>query len=366
MKKFNLSATATAAMKGGNNTAWNIAIILDTTASMASSDSTGQCSGTRIYCALLGVQSLLGDLYPCALGVTCTTSTSPVDTVSLFVFPPVLATTAKKDYTCPTSNPTHEYYMVPDLNPLWTYQIIPFSSDYRTSDAATSLNTSSQLVTAVGGGTCSGIQAPGGAGTYYAQLIYTAQAALVAQQTANKGSQNAMIILSDGDATASTNFSTSTSGSGSNKVTTTTFSSTSELQPSATNSLNGISTNNPTSYTYPSAVGLCGQAVEAAIKAAAAGTSVYTIGYGAPTSGCSRDSSYSGTFTGGGGNWTKGKSPCQALAAMASNPSNVYSDNANGCKAITPTNAAITKLAAIFTQIAGNFTTPRLIPNGTT
>ncbi len=56
---------------------------------------------------------------------------------------------------------------------------------------------------AAGGAGCTGITAPGGEGTYYAQVIYAAQAALVAQQTANPGSQNAMIILSDGNATAS-------------------------------------------------------------------------------------------------------------------------------------------------------------------
>ncbi len=360
---FKITATSTAAMRGGSNTPWNIAIILDTTASMASTDSTGQCSGTRITCALKGVQALLSNLDPCALGVTCNSSASPVDSVSLYVFPPILTTTASKDYVCPTSNPTHEYYKVPTLDSAWTYQVIPFSNDFRVNDTA-GLNTGSNIVVAAGAGSCSGIQAPGGAGTYYAQVIYAAQAALVAQQHSNPGSQNAMIILTDGDATASVTLS----GSGASRVVTTT----SQLQPSATNSLNGIAINNPTSYTYPSAVGECGQAVEAAQAAAKSpngnslpGTKVFTIGYGSPTSGCSTDSSYSGTFTGGGGNWSKGNSPCQALAAMASSPINFYSDNANGCKATVPTNANITKLTQIFQAIISGLTVPRLIPNGT-
>ena len=85
---FHLSYTAYASMRGGTASNWNIAIVLDGTASMNSSDSGVQCSGTREHCALLGVQTLLQDLYPCALGQTCSSSTSYVDDVSLYVFPP--------------------------------------------------------------------------------------------------------------------------------------------------------------------------------------------------------------------------------------------------------------------------------------
>ena len=85
-----------------------------------------------------------------------------------------------------------------------TYQIVNFSSDYRTSDTATSLNTSSNLVIAAGGKTgCTGLQAIGGQGTYYAGVIYSAENLLLAQQAAYPGTQNALIILSDGDANAS-------------------------------------------------------------------------------------------------------------------------------------------------------------------
>jgi hypothetical protein len=44
---------------------------------------------------------------------------------------------------------------------------------------------------------------PGGEGTYYAGVIYAAQAALTAEATANPGSQNIMILVSDGAATSS-------------------------------------------------------------------------------------------------------------------------------------------------------------------
>ena len=88
--------------------------------------------------------------------------------------------------------------------------------------------------------------------------------------------------------------------------------------------LNGTGTNtsNPSgyqSYAYPSALGECGQAVLAAQAAANAGTTVYTIGYGAETSGgCLTDETYSATVTTDGGSWGPGDQPCQAMAAMAS------------------------------------------------
>ncbi len=365
VSSFNISATSTAAMKGGTNTPWNIAIILDTTASMASGDSGSQCSGTQISCALLGVQALLQDLDPCPLNTTCTTSSLPVDSVSLFVFPPVLATSAKNDYgngSCPTSAPTHEYYEVPTLPAAWTYQIVPFSNDYRASDAVTSLlSKTSDIVIAAGGAGCAGITAPGGAGTYYAQVIYTAEAALEAQQHSHPGTQNAMIILTDGDATSTVSYTNSND---------TAITSTSQLQPSATNSLNGVAYHNPTSYTYPSAVGECGQAVQAAQLAATSpngnglpGTVVYTIGYGSETSGCTTDATYSGSYTSGWSSWGKGYSPCKALAAMASSAANFYSDDGHGC--VSPNQTSYTKLTQIFQAIAQGLTVPRLIPNGT-
>src|ERR1039458_9117187 len=114
MKQMNVSYTAKAAMAGGQNAPWNIAVIVDTTSSMNNSDGGDQCNGTRIMCALQGVQALLSDLYPCGLGQNCTTSTTYVDSVSLFVFPAVTGTTAYKDSTCPTSTPTIAAYTFPD------------------------------------------------------------------------------------------------------------------------------------------------------------------------------------------------------------------------------------------------------------
>jgi Flp pilus assembly protein TadG len=351
------TVTATAAMAGGLNTPWNVAIILDATSSMTSSDSGLQCSGTQESCALQGVQSMLALMYPCPAGQTCASSTTPVDTVSLFVFPPVLTSQAKDYYTCPTTTPTIEPYEFQNVSTgtltngllnlpyTSTYQVVPtplgtsggtvaaFAHDYKINDAST-LNPASNTVIAAGGKSgCNGIQAKGGEGTYYAQAIYAAQTALVAEQAEYPGSQNAMIILGDGDMQASSGLKADTgtlngTGSGSNK----------------------------NSYAYPSALGQCGQAIIAAQSATAAGTRIYTVGYGAKTSGtCTTDATYSAY---------KGVQACTTLKDIASSPDYFYSDDANGCS--SPNQVNFTQLKQIFQAIARGLTTPRLIPNGTT
>ena len=371
MKQMNVSYKAEAAMAGGSNSPWNIAIIQDTTSSMNTSDGGDQCSGTRITCSLLGIQSLLGDLYPCGIGQTCTSSTTYVDSVSLFVFPAVTNATEPDDSKCPTTNPTIVSYTFPappsntTLPTADTYEVTSFANNYKTTDAATTLNQAAPIVIAAGASgqsNCAGIQAPGGEGTYYAQVIYAAQAALMVQQAANPGSQNAIILLSDGDATACASNANTAAGACNTK---------SQLVATQ-GTLNGTGTHttNPSGYqspTYPSALGMCGQAVLAAQAAATAGTTVYTIGYGSPTSGgCLSDAQYSATVSTNGGAWTKGDQPCQAIAAMASSQVNFYSDDGSGCEATAPTNQNLTKLTAIFRAIVDNMSSPRLIPSGTT
>jgi hypothetical protein len=367
---FNIGATATASMAGGPNEPWNIAIILDTTSSMTASDPNGlQCSGTQESCALLGVQAMLNLMYPCPAGDTCTTAgLTPVDSVSLFVFPPVLTSQAKDYYACPSTIPTTiEPYTFQNVTTgtlsngllnlpvTYTYQVVPtplgttgntvaaFAYDYKLTEMATSLNTGSQTVKAAGAGAtgCTpGIQAKGGEGTYYAQAIYAAQTALVAEQASFPGSQNAMIILGDGDMNASS----------------------SELK-AQTGTMNGTgSGSNKNSYAYPSVLGQCGQAILAAEAVATApngngkaGTRVYTVGYGAQNSGCSTDTTYSAY---------KGVTPCTTLSDMASSPGYFFSDDGNGCKSTNQLN--FTKLTQMFQAIARTLTTARLIPNGTT
>ena len=93
------------------------------------------------------------------------------------------------------------------------YEIVPFSSDYRTSDTA-SLNASSDLVIAAGGGCSSGVAAPGGEGTFYAGVIYAAQSALATAAAARPNTKNVMILVSDGEANATASEGMETANAG--------------------------------------------------------------------------------------------------------------------------------------------------------
>lgn len=340
-KSMTITATATAAMSGAANVPANVAIVVDATRSMNDTDSDSNCNDTRINCALNGVQTLLNNLSPCASSKTsCGAATSgsvtnPVDQVSLFSFPNVTTSTVGNDYDCSSSSPTNSPYTFPTAGAnsytagTATYQILGYTSDYKTSDTST-LNTSSNLVTAMGGGitgsgksakTCPGMTAVGGEGTYYAGVIYAAQASLVTMQTANKTTQNVMIILSDGNAGTTDN-----------------------------GAMPGASTK---TGTYPSTINQCQQAVTAAKAATAAGTTVYTVAYGAEASGCGTD--------------TSGITPCQTMQQMASSSATFYSDYTatGGSSSCISASQPTTALNTIFTEIAGNLTTARLIPDNT-
>ena len=446
---FNLEAIGTAAMAGGNYTPYNIAVVMDSTGSMGDTDSTGQCSGTQETCALAGLRVLLQDAYPCGAGQTCTASgNTPDDAVALFTFPTITAATIANDTSCSTSDPSVISYTLPthpgteyysDTTPTGdTYEVVPFigtsltngGSSYKSSDTASALRTGDPLVNAAGGPTdnCVGLRTPGGAHTYYAQAIYEAGAALAAEQTARPGTNNIMIILTDGNATASMVYDATVV----NKVSTITgVDPSSDLIPTTTgtsaSSLNGTKvakwSAQANTYTYPSAVGECGQAVKAAYDVANSLTAtfnpgstgsvtytlnnslsnltkVYTIGYGSPntwagdTTGgggnCASDQTYSSsnnqpactattctpTVTTGGGVWPTASgtgesaitaySPCAAIAAMASSPNYFFSDDSNGCKATTVPNAGITSLTQVFGKIINSLSSPKLLPLGTT
>lgn len=422
VKKMNLSYSATASMRGGTGIPYNIAVIIDTTNSMTASAPSGDGCGsgaTQIVCAVDGLKTMLQQMDPCYLNTTCTASTAYVDGVALFVFPALnnAASNLAKDTTCPSSNPKVVPYAFPNVtvgstqnlilptsatlypNNSGTYEVVPFNDTYKASDETTTLSTTDALAVAAGGGggTCKGLQAPGGEATYYAQAIYAAQAALEAQQATYTGSQNIMIILSDGDAT-SCNSGANTAAGGCNsadnivalncpavsattkngKTTVTCVASSYTPCPSAAaggctgTPLNGTgtATTNATGYqlaTYPSALGECGQAVQAAQAATEAGTKVYTVAMGSETSGsCLTDAHYSITSgsTYGAQGYTSGQQACQAIGAMASTVNTFFSDNTGGCAA-TGGNANFTTIAQIFQAIGNNLTSARLIPAGT-
>ena len=343
---LSMTATGTALMKG-TPAAYNIAIVLDTTQSMNTTDS--NCSNkTRLACALSGVQTFMKNISPCSYGSSgCSAS---LQRVSLFTFPNMTTGSVSNDYTCPTSNPTIGPYQFP-TNTItsttgtvigttgYTYQITPWASDYRSSNTSTTLASSSESVIAVGGGSCSGVQAPGGDGTFYAGAIYQAQAALEAEQASYPSSQNALILVSDGDASSCyANFN----GCGT------------KTQMSSTG-VNGSGSINTTGL-YPSYKDQCWQAVTAAAYATNAGTKVYSVAYGSSNSGCSTDTvainGTSDTYT----------TPCTTMQYIASNPTLFYTDygsSNNGCTAGNP----VANLSNIFLAIAGQLSHARMIPN---
>jgi hypothetical protein len=331
-KSIPISAMATATPLSGKNTQVNVAMVVDTTASMGSQDSDINCNNTRIHCALGGVQTLLQQLTPCTASSTKTNCTG-FDSVSLFTFPNVTASTAANDTSCPSSNPSIVPYSTPTPGASWTaptgssatYQVTSYLNDYSSNNQkGGTLNGSSGLAIATGASGkqgCTGMQTPGGDGTYYAGVIYAAQSSLAAQAAANPGSENIMIILSDGDAN-----STKISG--------------------AQHSGN----------VYGSLDDQCQQAITAANYASGQGTTVYTIAYGASSSGCASDKS--GPLA--------GLSPCTAMQDMATAASDFYSDATASQNKGQCASGNSYSLNSIFSSIAAKFTNARLIPNGIT
>jgi Flp pilus assembly protein TadG len=373
VKTIPLAATSTAATRGGAPRPSSIAIIMDTTLSMNFADTNCTVNGviqTQMQCALNGLQVLLKTISPCGnYQTTCANSQgvnqNPFNQVALFTFPNVTPSTAYIDGNCTTpipqsdnyngtnpgvtippmtawsGVPTAAYYTAPTAGAssytpgtVGTYQITGFLSDYRTSNTATTLNPNSALVKAAGGVSNCGSMLPsnydGVYGTYYAGAIYAAQSALVAQQAANPASENVIILLSDGDATA--------------------LSSWSGLQTFTSAATgNGL---------YPSWVGECGQAITAAKAATAAGTLFYTVAYGSEPTGCASDVN-AGQYP--------NVSPCDTMYDMASAPQYFYSDyQQSGSNSTCYSSQPVTSLSDIFQAIANDLTEARLIPNNTT
>jgi Flp pilus assembly protein TadG len=347
-----VNAASTAAMKGGPVQQYNIAVVLDTTASMASTDGSKNCPGTKIQCAEQGVQTLLANLVPCTATSTSTSCTA-YDAVSIFTYPNIQASTVTQDTTCTSGNPSNLPYSTPTAGGTWTatnwtstsptYQITSYLSNWSSNNQkGGSYNNSSALTVAVGASTgsgcssSSGMQAEGGEGTYFAGAVYAALSSLAAQQSANPGSKNALIILSDGDANA-TNTKTKTEMSPTGKYT----------------SLN-------TNGTYPSITDECHQAITAAQTARTMtdsqgnlDTTVYTIAYAASNS----SSGSCGTDTTGG----EAISACDTLEQMASSPSDFFSDANSSCPAATTYGG----IDQDFQAIAGGLSYPRLMPVNT-
>jgi hypothetical protein len=189
--------------------------------------------------------------------------------------------------------------------------------------------------------------AKGGDGTYYAGVIYAAQAALVAEQTANSGSSNVMIILSDGEATAS-------------------------ARKMASTAINGA-TVSTTSGLYPSTIDQCQQAITAANYATGQGTRVYTVAYGSEDSGCTSssggtDSTIVLSSTTYPGFTLSDLTPCYTMEHMASSTQYFFSDYNQSGSGSTCQSASqpATSIAEIFADIGTDFTVAKIIPDSTT
>ncbi|HEY1808707.1 MAG TPA: pilus assembly protein TadG-related protein [Acidobacteriaceae bacterium] len=364
-----LTISATSTASPGRPVPYNVALILDTTPSMTDIDKS--CSSkTQLECAVEGIQGLLKGLTP------------SMDNVSLFTFPNLYTTDVPNEYNCAGTNDlTVPPYTFPYANattlttmPFYTYtqvynsktkkyttqqnqqdvtyQIVNYSNDYKTSDTATTLNSKSNLVKAVGGKTGCNSLGTGYENTYYAGAIYAAQASLVAEQKANPGTLNAIIVLGDGNSSAKENNPGGNFQAGYNDVVT-------------GNQSTNVAT---TSGTYASWYGQCSQAVDAAQAASKAGTTVYSIAYGALTS------SSSGNCGGDRRNTVSNPyiTPCQTMQYMSTGyttgtTKNFFSDTASGssgCQA-SGANSGTSAIADIYQLIRADLQGARLIPNGT-
>jgi hypothetical protein len=230
------------------------------------------------------------------------------DYVGVMTFPGVKTTSqAARMYDCSTG--TNAAVQAYKSNPV--YQIIGLSHDYQTSGSST-LDTSSSIVRAAGGGgsgCSSGMSAVGGVGTYYSDAVTAAQTDLASN--GRSGVQKVIILLSDGDASASSTYMTS-------------------------------------AKRYDQ----CQQAVDAAQTAKTAGTRIFTIAYGASTS-----------SSGSCGTDTPHISACSTLSQIASSAGDFYSDEAANCR--SDAHRGLTDVVSIFGSIGQQMMAPRLLPDST-
>ncbi len=408
IKTITVTATATASMQGMAEP-WNVAIILDDTGSMLTSDTNCVVGGktlTEFACATEGIQAMLAATDPCTGGSTsCSISSSSTNfRVALFMFPGVsynnttggASLSYLTDCNGTTTTPSFMLYTLPPTGatsyaPITytltasphtpftaTYEVTygasdadanGFVSDYYSPSSSNGLNSSASIVQAITG--CmvpeptnwnSGnknappvMQAASTGGvTYFAATIYAAQAALTAEQTAYPKSKNAIIMLTDGQAqlaTSTGNFPTAYTAS-----------------PS-TSGLNTLTSNG----TYPSGVDECQQAIAAGQAATNAGTTVFGVAYGAEQKGCAtaENSFVADTTliltTGLNAPFSpiSQLTPCVTMENIASSLTDFYSDyNQSGSGSTCEDNShSVVSLQDILLAISASFTKPRLLPN---
>jgi hypothetical protein len=139
LPSITISATSTAGASGGVGVPHplNVAFILDTTASMSDQSTDPSCPHTSaLACAVAGVQTLLGELWPCGQGLASCAGQAPVDEAAFFVFPPVTnASQAVADIGCTS----------PQIAP--SYSGVSNTTSAATTTSTLSLNTSMTALT---------------------------------------------------------------------------------------------------------------------------------------------------------------------------------------------------------------------------
>jgi hypothetical protein len=222
-----------------------------------------------------------------------------MDKVGLMVFPGMATQYSPTSHPCPAMPSSTPYYTT-NIK----YQIgTTLNATYNTGSGT--LNDSSPLVQAIGDATAAPpltgcVTVNSGQSSYAAEVLTKAQAALPVVA----GTKNVIIFLSDGDYNA-----------------------------------------NATQLSNHSTSKQCDQAIAAAQAATAAGTTVYAVAYGAPTSGCSSQGDT--------------HNPCTTMQAIASDSTKFYSTDSS-CK-ITGSPNTIGSLPSQFQGIAASLTKPRLV-----
>lgn len=343
---FTVRATSAASAAGGTFGQADVVIVLDTTASMNNSDSA--CGDTRLNCAFAGIQQVLKILSPA------------LDQVALMTFPAIDSATQTAYYNCSgavtpnivaytttAANQTTASSYATLANDAYLLKMTStpttnvFSTDYRTSPAATTLNTSSPLVRLVTRSTCP-VVAKGGQGTYYPNVITAAQAVLTSGPGARPKARKVIIVVGDGDSPGS-----------------------------------GTSTNMP--YTWGATTGTkgtneCQWAINQANVATNTGTWIFSLAYGADTTtgSCTSDTASKSSVATlnhmvTGYQWpTMPVTACKTMQNIASDPSKFYSDDAAGkcSSSVSSIMSLLSAFSAVATYIL--YDSPRLLPPGTT
>lgn len=356
---WTLSASSLASRAGGPNVKpVNIALVLDTSSATNIVPSTNvdpNCVGKKpITCALESIQILLNQLRPSAASV------------GLLVFPPVDPTTIPRSYDCLSGT---NLTVLPYGDSTSVYTLLGSASllvnDYKTSNTATTLSTTSNLSKAIGAGIsgCAPLSSPGSGGSFYADAITAAQNLLSTQP--NKASADSVIVLLSYGSTGSVNPSFIVRSWGSGQ----TYEPGDQVSASggyykyvASSPSVAAADNEPgkganaaaywsflgTAISATKAYNQCAGAVSAATAAKAAGTRIVAVGYAA-------------AITTGGANCAYDSpaiTPCQTLRSIASDPTSFYSTSTTS----TCASSGVTPLKDVLNSVAQNLMQPRLLP----